>query len=291
MTIPLLNFRPRHSLSVELEITDLNELYERASELEHDLSMPHRVRFYHIIYIAEGTGSHFIDFNYYPYQSGSFVFISKDQVHAFDVKNCPQGKAIFFTQNFLDSTNVNIRMPFFTSNLISLNRPVLSVENRLKSSFETLLREIDQELNCDNCNSLIAQFLFSALLLKLDRERPSSHFDDQLTEHQAVRFLQFMDLVEENFATNRDASTYAQMMHTTYKSLNQICKLACNQTPKQLIDFHTILEAKRRLVIEKVQINQLAYDLDFDEVSNFIKYFKRHTLLTPAQFKSNHSGS
>ena len=182
-------------------------------------------------------------------------------------------------------------MPFFTSNLIYKNPPILTVENQLKDSFESLIREIDRELNCVSYNSLIAQFLFSALLLKLDRERPVSHFDDQLSEQQAVKFLQFIELIENNFATNRDASAYAQKIHVTYKSLNQICKLACNCTPKQLIDSHTILEAKRRLVIEKVQINQLAYDLGFDEVSNFIKYFKKHTLVTPAQFKSNHSGS
>ncbi len=291
MPIPLLNFRPGHSLSVELEIINLTALYERAAKLDHDPSKPNRVRFYILIYITEGVGSHFIDFNHYPCQSGSFLFISKDQVHAFDFKNFPQGKAIFFTQGFLDSTNVNVRMPFFTSNLISLNPPILTLENRLKDSFETLLQEIESELSGDSCNRLIAQFLFSALLLKLDRERPAPHFDDQLTERQAVKFLQFIDLVEDIFATNRDASAYAQMMHTTYKSLNQICKLACNQTPKQLIDFHTVLEAKRRLVIEKVQINQLAYDLGFDEVSNFIKYFKRHTFLTPAQFKANYSGS
>ena len=290
MPIPLLNFRPQESLSLELEITDLSTLYERASKLKHDPSKPHRVKFYHLIYITDGSGSHFIDFNNYSYKSGSFVFISKDQIHAFDFNNRPQGKAIFFTQNFLDSTNVNIRMPFFTSNLMSLNSPILTIDNRLKHSFETILGEIDHELSCSNSNSLIAQFLFSALLLKLGRERPASCYDNQLTEHQAVKFLQVINLIENNFSTNREASAYAKMMHMTYKSLNKICKLACNLTPKQLIDSHTILEAKRRLVIEKVQINQLAFDLGFDEVSNFIKYFKKHTLLTPAQFKSNHSG-
>ena len=76
----------------------------------------------------------------------------------------------------------------------------------------------------------------------------------------------------------------------TYKSLNKICKLAVNQTAKQLIDAHTILEAKRKLVIEGIQVQELAYELGFEEVTNFVKYFKKHTLVTPSQFKENFKG-
>jgi|TARA_B110000902_G_scaffold265723_1_gene350866 AraC family transcriptional activator of pobA len=51
-----------------------------------------------------------------------------------------------------------------------------------------------------------------------------------------------------------------------------------------------VLEAKRQLVVENIQVNQLAYALGFDEVTNFIKYFKKHTLLTPTQFKKSVEG-
>ena len=290
MTIPVLNFKPLDPTKIELEIIELTSLYKRVPKLHHNPEKPHRLRFFHLMYITKGSGSHFIDFKHYPYQNGSFIFINKQQTHAFDFENYPQGKAILFTQHFLDSTNSYIRMPFFASNLMNLTTPILTVKDTLKNSCESIIHEIERELVNENCNSLIVQFLFSALLLKLNRERPISYYDDKLTEQSAINFNQFINLVEEKFMLVRDASAYAGMLGMTYKSLNQICKAACNQTPKQLIDAHTILEAKRRLVIEKVQVNQLSYDLGFDEVSNFVKYFKNHTHITPAQFKSNHSG-
>lgn len=290
MTIPLLNFQPLDPTNVELEIIELSSLYERVPKLGHNPAKPHRLEFFHLMYIKAGSGSHFIDFKRYPFQSGSFIFVNEHQIHAFDLENCPEGKVILFTQTFLDSTNINIRMPFFSSNMMQLNAPVLTVKNALKNSFESIINEISNEVSNENCDSLIVQFLFSALLLKLNRERPTTYYDIQVTEQQAIKFKEFTKLVESKFTKHREATDYAEMLGMTYKSLNQICKQACNQTPKQLIDAYTILEAKRRLTIEKVQVSQLAYSLGFDEVSNFVKYFKNHTLVTPAQFKSTHSG-
>ena len=96
-----------------------------------------------------------------------------------------------------------------------------------------------------------------------------------------------MLLLEKNYTTLRDAKAYAELLSLTYKSLNEICKLSSTQTTKQLIDAHTILEAKRKLCIDDIRIQQLADELGFDEVTNFVKYFKKHTLLTPTQFKKS----
>ncbi|MCL1139418.1 helix-turn-helix domain-containing protein [Shewanella pneumatophori] len=57
------------------------------------------------------------------------------------------------------------------------------------------------------------------------------------------------------------------MLHVSYKSLNLLCKQACGQTAKQLIDAHAILEIKRRLIIGSAKIQEIAYDLGFDDVT------------------------
>ncbi|MDF2154566.1 helix-turn-helix domain-containing protein [Vibrio sp. CAU 1672] len=96
-------------------------------------------------------------------------------------------------------------------------------------------------------------------------------------------------MLEQQFQQSREAIHYAEQLHTTYKTLNHICKLATNQTAKQLIDGYTILEAKRRLVLDQPPIQQLAYDVGFDDASNFVKFFKKHTSLTPARFQTQYT--
>jgi len=285
LEIPKEEFRFPSAGNPGLEVLDLDTLYKRMSLCKHDPSLPHRIKFHTLIYITQGEGAHFIDFNKHPYQAGSFIFVNKNQIHAYDLANRPQGKVMFVTQEFIDTIHANIRLPFFTpTHLVSAYLPVFTLNQSLKESCEALLQEISKEQNSANCDNLLVQLLFSALLIKLTRERVCDH-SEHLSESRAQKFTQFMLLINEHFTATRDASAYAAMMHITYKSLNQICKLACSQTAKQLIDAHTILEAKRKLAVDSYPVQQLAYQLGFDEVTNFVKYFKRHTLLTPTQFK------
>ncbi len=285
LDIPKVEFRFPSAGNPGLEVLDLAALYRRLPLYKHDPSKPHRVKFHCLIYITQGEGAHFIDFNEHQYQPGSFIFINKNQVHAYDFANRPQGKVMFVTEEFIDSVHANIRLPFFTpAHLVSSYLPVLTLNPSLKESCEALLHEVSKEQSRADCDNLLVQLLFSALLLKLTRERGTDH-SKHLSEPRAQKFAQFLLLIEEHYTVIREASPYAAMMHITYKSLNQICKLACSQTAKQLIDAHLILQAKRKLIVDSDQIQQLAYQLGFDEVTNFVKYFKRHTLLTPSQFK------
>jgi AraC family transcriptional regulator, transcriptional activator of pobA len=288
--IPKVEYQPLDPTCENIEIVELDSLYKRAPQFSFDPSAPHRVQFNHLIYISKGTGQHFIDFNQYSFKAGSFLFVNKHQVHAFDFKNKPRGLMILFTQEFLESIRVSFRVPVFSSNFLGApETPVIFVEEDLKISCEHFLLEIKKASGSNQYDDLLCQLLFTSLLLKLDRARKSPA-KNILSEERIQKFANFVSLLETHFITVKDATWYANEMSMTYKSLNQLCKLATNQTPKQLIDAHIILEAKRKLAIEDIQVSQLAYELGFEEVSNFVKYFKKHTLVTPLHFKETLKG-
>ena len=75
------------------------------------------------------------------------------------------------------------------------------------------------------------------------------------------------------------------MMSVSYKHLNTIRKEISGFTAKQFIDNHVILEAKRYLATTDISIKELTYDMGFDEPTNFVKFFSKHTQMTPAVFK------
>lgn len=284
-SIPAIEYAPHHELSEGVEVCELKSVYERAPEFCHDPYSPHRVQFHHLIYIAEGAGTHFIDFIRYPCIAGSFMFVSKNQVHAFDRENQPLGLMVLFTQDFLDSIHASMRLPTFASGFdLQTDSPIQTVDDQLQTSCEALLAEI-HKVTGENCHDrLIVQLLMAALLLKLRDNRDTSR-DVRLSEEKRQQFSHFISLIEHRFHDTKDAAVYAQLLGISYKTLNEVCKKAAQQTPKQLIDAHTILEAKRRLAIEEIQVTQLAYDLGFNEVTNFIKFFKKHTNDTPNQFQ------
>lgn len=285
MKIPQVHFNSERSELTGIEIFQLEQLYNRKAS--HDPSSPHRIEFNCLLYITQGSAEHFIDFNQHSVKAGSFIFIQKHQVQAFDFEKSPQGLIILFTDDFFLELQTQIRLPsIMPNNLTSLYNPVINVKNQLKISCEALLNELFVEQSNIKTDGLLVQLLFTTLFIKVMKELPKPE-SKNLSEVRSKKFHAFIQLIENKAITSREASDYASLLNMTYKSLNEICKLASNRTAKQLIDLETILEAKRKLAVENIQVQALAYELGFDEVTNFVKYFKRHTTLTPSEFKAS----
>jgi AraC-like DNA-binding protein len=286
MMIPNIQFEHNEDKPpLYIDILELGEFYQRFGTLHSPPYEPHRIKFHGLLYIIEAQGSHFIDFVSHQYQASRCIFVNKDQVQSFNFTSKPKGYLILFTDDFLNNLRSNIRTSLFTqTGVLTSNSATLNLSPTLMDSCSALISEITSELSRQESDILLVQMLFTSLLLKLNRERLPQQ--SQLSERHQTQFNQFIQLLAQEYTNNRDAKSYAALMHITYKTLNQLCKQVCNKTAKQLIDAHVILEAKRQLAVEQVQVQQLAFSLGFNEVTNFIKYFKRHTSQTPTQFKS-----
>lgn len=291
MQIPQISFNPKAHKSIGIEVVELSDIYTRSINSEiYSAGKPHRIGFHNLVYISEGCGHHIVDFNTYHVEAGSVVFINKNQVQAFDLDNKPQGKVIIFTDEFMNSILSTVKLPMFAPHfLFKSYSPVVALSHELNSTFSTLLSEIENEFALATPNTHFMDLLFCAMLTKMTALAPDTYMS-QLSERHTAVFIQFTQHLALNFTQLRDAVGYAKMLNLTYKSLNQICKLATGQTAKQLIDAYIILEAKRKLSIEHIRVQQLAYELGFEEVTNFVKYFKNHTKLTPTQFKNSIQG-
>ena len=97
-------------------------------------------------------------------------------------------------------------------------------------------------------------------------------------------FQKFTSLIEHNYSESRSANFYADKLAITYKHLNTICKELVNKTAKKVIDDYIILQAKRSLINSSLKSTELAYKLGFEDPTNFTKYFKKNTGLTPNSF-------
>ncbi|WP_394208999.1 AraC family transcriptional regulator [Enterovibrio calviensis] len=288
MHIPNIHFNHNKTNQAELEIIDLSEV-NRRNHTTHTPSQPHRVTFFMLIFIEQGSGYHWVDFKQHSFQAGSIIFVQREQVHAFDFSNNPQGKILMFTQAFLDKVHTNMRLPNYTpTHLNHLQSPILTLDDQNNRRTKTLIEEMTTEIGLEHRDPLIVMYLFCSLALLHRRLQPKENLA-ALSQTQSQKFARLFELLQSNFQRVRDANWYAQQLAITYKTLNQICKIATNLTAKQMIDAFTIIEIKRRLVVSNVTSQQLTYDFGFDDASNFLKYFKKETGLTPSQFQKIHT--
>jgi len=176
-----------------------------------------------------------IDYKQHAYGNGSFLFVNRDQVHVFDRSARLQGVGLVLTRSFVEAIRSNIRQPVLSTEFaLRSEHPVPKVENLLKTGCQNLLSEIADVSGGGDHDKLMVQLLLVSLLLKLRLEQPGQ-YSSLLSEKRLQQYAHFITLVNDSFVAIKDASQYAHMMGLTYKSLNQLCKLASNQTPNKYI--------------------------------------------------------
>ena len=266
----------------------LSALFSRQDKLKFRLDKPHRVDFYHILLITKGTGSHYIDFRPYPYTEGSILFISKGQVHAFEVHPDTDGFLLLFTEAFLSKNLIHSDiLSFYRLYNYHLHTPVMQPEETGNTDFAGLIREIYEQYHDPDefAKEEILRLLIKLLLLKAERIKYALIPKERNTEW-FIRFGVFRNQLEKHFTETRNAADYAGMMNMTYKHLNDICKSLTGVTAKDFIDRFVILEIKRHLAMSDIPIKELTYILGFDEPTNLVKFFKKHTGHSPSQFRN-----
>jgi AraC-like DNA-binding protein len=239
------------------------------------------------MYITAGKGTHYIDFEPHALSPGSLIFISKGQVNAFDVQPDIKGYVVLCTTDYLEKNLIH-------SDVLSLYRlynyhlhsPVLQPEETRGEGVHDVFKELVREYENPDifAKEEILRLLFKVLLLKVERIKRTVTADQKKTEW-LIRFGQFKDLIEQHIATTRNVQDFAGKLKMSPKHLNTICKAVSGTTAKQFIDNCMVLEIKRILATSEGPMQKISDDFGFDEPTNFVKYFKKHTGQSPSQFR------
>lgn len=286
--IPKVEFDKKQDPSIEFEIITLKNLFSRSSGLNRLISQPHRVEFNHIFFITEGKGSHFIDFHQHSFCQGSLLFISKGQVHAFEVQPNRNGILILFTEAFLLKNLIHSDiLSYYRLFNYDLQEPIIQ-PHETDAQFTNIVKEIYDEYHYSNdfAKEEILRFLLNLILLKVERIKHT--VAPQIKNAEWLnQFSIFKKALESHFSETREAQDYAAMMKISYKFLNKICKSITGRTAKEFIDKFLIREVKRQIATSDISVKELTYQFGFDEPTNFVKYFKKHTSQSPAQFRKS----
>lgn len=118
-----------------------------------------------------------------------------------------------------------------------------------------------------------------------ERVETSKGFSNtQLIVHRFIR------MVKAEAVCHHRADYYADKLNITQRYLNKIVwQHTCGRTPKQLIDTQLIAEIKENLLDTTLSITQLAYSLNFPDQSYLSRFFRRHTGMSPAQYRQQRS--
>jgi len=271
---------------IYFNIETLKNINENHLQKKFDYQKTHRIQYYKIFIITTGIGQHIIDFKKYNFSTGSFMFIAKNQVQSFDFKPGNSGYMITFSENYLkESIKINEGLNQSWIFNFHFNKPSVQLVAKEQEYFTTITDRIFQEFNNKNTSNKIIQALLNLLLLNSERIKKDELLNCSNTEYCNI-FFKFKNYIETNFHKTRNAKVCAQELNISYKHLNNICKKLIKKTAKQFIDDFIILEAKRCLLSSNDTVKSISEHTGFDESTNFIKYFKKYTKISPAKFRN-----
>ena len=158
---------------------------------------------------------------------------------------------------------------------------------------ECLIDSIADEIRNNEEDALsndILRCLISALFFKVGRAvdkntGETKKLDQEAFSKNAGYFKEFMLLLGAYYKKERSVGFYAEQMHLSPKYFTTLIKKASGQTAADWINHYVILEAKNLLKYSTMNVQEIAYSLNFPNQSFFGKYFKHHTGMTPSQYK------
>jgi len=275
-------------LPQEFEIVDLSELYSKS---KHILTNLHRSGFYHIIWFEDCYVTHLVDFKPIKIKPDSLLFLNKDVVHRFDDKETVKGKVLLFTDSFfckVESDAKFLRHSILFNDILEVSP--LEINNQA-AQFNALLQlmTVEFQTSNDEFQAGILQKLLHNFLLFAEREKHKPGFTKIKKGADLDYVMLFKDLLQDNYKNQKQVNYYAKQIIVTEKRLNQATTKVLGKSPKELIDDRVLLEAKRILAHTNDSIKEIAYHLGFEEPTNFIKYFKKHTSVTPTEFREQNA--
>ncbi len=248
---------------------------------------PHRNNYQAIIWIDTGRGTHLIDDQLYDVEPNTFMLVTKDQMHAFNPESGTLGCSIRFSDSFLDSATYHSTCKYSLFNNLTVNS-VLKVNETEKPSFEMLVLQLLNEYEREDEFGKfgIIQHLLEALIIKLDQLK-KKQFTRQYNTNSPTYliFQRFNFELEKHFKTYHDVSSYSDRLNISNRKLSDVLKLFVGKSSVEVIRERIITEAKRTLMYSGQTIQEIAFELGFEDPFYFSKVFKKVTGQTPKVFR------
>jgi AraC-like DNA-binding protein len=258
-----------------VEIYDLKDI-ERVTLFDNY----RRYDFFQLLWLKEVGGNpfYFLDFNEYTLTKDQIILIYPGQIDYMPDIYSKEGYLFAFEQSLFHHIVEDINSDYlngYTANIfISLDKDITVILEKL---MELILPEYKTTYRIPLLESYLQAFLFHISSLYEGQHNLKNRDDILITE--------LMKLIDLNFINEKEVSFYAGKLGVTNKKLTRLCIKKTGKTIKQYILGRLVLEIKKEIFKSEKSLKEIAFDLNFSEPAYFTRFFKKHTSMTPEEFR------
>jgi len=237
-----------------------------------------------ILWIESGKNHLTIDGKSYTFTKDQVIFLT--EFHQISPKSIGKIRFLRFNRPFycvLDhDKEVGCKgVLFFGASKL----PIIEIPGEEREKFETLWKmfciemQSDDNLQIDMLQMMLKRYLI--LCTRLYKKQVAFPMEEAYSD--LVREFNF--LVEQHFRIKQSVAEYAELLNKSPKTLSNIFSKIGKKTPLQYIHERKMLEAKRLLRYSTLQVKEIAYDLGYEDIQAFDRFFKKQAGMSPTEYK------
>jgi AraC family transcriptional regulator, transcriptional activator of pobA len=245
---------------------------------------PHRKEVYDFLFLTKGTTSRSKALSLYEIGQNTFFFLPAHQITNHDFMSADtEGYYCHFSfdvfTNYLPQHNILRDFPF----LQFIGNPIVQIDEATNPYVLNIFKRLEAEYQKENVNFGIITVYLLALFTEINRFYTPSLV---LKKNTALMITQnFKDALSRHIYEKQKVVEYADMLAVSPNHLNKCVKSATGQSAQDLLNEMILLEAKVLLKQTDMQISEIAYKLSQQNHSDFSRFFKTKTGLTPKDYK------
>jgi AraC-like DNA-binding protein len=237
-----------------------------------------------VIWFKEDNNQFIIDGKPYTFNKNQIVFLT--EFHQVKVVRKEVSKFLRFNRSFYcivdHEKEVSCRGLLFYG---ASNVPTVSIPDTELEHFQLVWKMFTIEMaSKDNLQIEMLRMMLKRYLILCTRIYKQQEQFPEEQHSDLIRMFNF--LVEGHFKTKHTVAEYADMLHKSPKTLSNIFSKTGFKTPLQYIHDRKMLEARRLLQHSDQSIKGVAFEIGFEDIQTFSRFFKKHEGISPSEYRN-----
>lgn len=216
---------------------------------------------------------------------GVLYHLPENVFQLLEISNNFQAKCLVMSKDFVGRLGVinslDLKLELLRYPFLALSKEALDALLQCYQMLENLLRSSHHNPHLPQ----ILQHLLKAYMLTF-----SYHLHEDTTKKSPATSeekitYQFLELLKEHGTKEHSVMFYAEKLYITQKHLSRCVKTVMGIAAKACIDKFLIAYAQSMLTNSNITLTELAYELGFNDPSNFGKFFRLHVGKSPHEFR------